>query len=57
MVKWFRYLLTALLIYGVYTETGIWTAIFVTLISVTIELFEKAINDICYALKIKAMFK
>ena len=33
-----RWILTALLIYGIYTETGIWTVLFATLIIIEIEL-------------------
>lgn len=33
-----RWLLTALLLYGVYMETGIWTAVFCTLVAFSLEL-------------------
>jgi hypothetical protein len=36
-MKYLRYVLTIALIYGVYTEAGIWTALSITLINLYIE--------------------
>ncbi len=49
--KIIRWLLTALLMYGVYTETGIWTTIALTLVSVSLEIINFSINRIVEHIK------
>jgi len=39
-----RYVLTLLLIYGAYTETGIWTALNFFLIFIAVEVMGRRIN-------------
>ena len=41
----FRWILTALLIYGVYTETGGWTALFCVYVAVSLELVVSTLRE------------
>jgi len=46
-----RWSLTGLLIYGVWTETGIWTAIAFLLIAVSLEMLSDAILLLCETIR------
>ena len=38
LIRWSRWLLSLLLLYGVFTETGLWTTLFLFLILVKCEI-------------------
>lgn len=46
-----RWILTVILIYGIYTETGPWTAGAFILLTVTVEMISNALKNIIEALK------
>lgn len=46
-----RWILTAVLIYGIYTEAGPWTAGAFVLLTITIEMISNALKNIIEALK------
>ena len=41
MINIIRYIITALLLFGVYTETGAWTTIVLFLLALRVELEDK----------------